>query len=113
MATRLIWFAKNSMQHNHDETVMPGMPETPGGRSWQPTTGEASQAAATSGANDGVIPNPPSGRLALGHVTKERRQKRATLPRKKKNIMHIGTWNSENEVEVDLLFFGALSNQVC
>ena len=33
MATRLIWFAKNSMQHNHDETVMSGMPETPGGRS--------------------------------------------------------------------------------
>ena len=30
---RLIWFAKNSMHHNHDETVMPGMPETPGGRS--------------------------------------------------------------------------------
>ena len=93
MATRLIWFAKNSMQHNHDETVMSGIPETPRGRSWQPATGEASQAAATSGANDGVIPNPPSGRLALDHVTKERRQKRATLPRKKKNIMHIGTWN--------------------
>ena len=33
MATRLIWFAKNSMQHNHDETVMSGMPDTPGGRS--------------------------------------------------------------------------------
>ena len=31
MATRLgIWFAKNSMQQNHDETVMPGMPETLG-----------------------------------------------------------------------------------
>ena len=31
MATRLgKWFAKNSMQHNHDETDMPGMPETPG-----------------------------------------------------------------------------------
>ena len=93
MATRLIWFAQNSMQHNHDETVMSGMPETPGGRSWQPATGEASQAAATTGANDGVIPNPPRGRLALDHVTKERRQKRATLPREKKNIMHIGTCN--------------------
>ena len=42
MATRLRkWFAKNSMQHNHDETDMPGMPETPGGRSWQMATGEA------------------------------------------------------------------------
>ena len=42
MATRLgKWFAKNSMQHNHDETDMPGMPETPGGRSWQMANGEA------------------------------------------------------------------------
>ena len=56
-------------------------------------TGEASHAATTNGANDGIIPNPPSGRLALDRVTKERRQKRASLSRKKKNIMHIGKWN--------------------
>ena len=94
MATRLgKWFAKNSMQHNHDETDMPGMPETPGGKSWQMVTGEALHATATNDANDGVIPNPQSGRLTPDRVMKERRQKRATLPRKKKNIMHIGTWN--------------------
>ena len=56
-------------------------------------TGEALHATATNDANDGVIINPQSGRLAPDRVTKERRQKRATLPRKKKNIVHIGTWN--------------------
>ena len=83
MATRLgKWFAKNSMQHKHDETDMPGMSETPGGRSWQMATGEAMLSTATNCANYGVTSNPQSGRLTPYRVTKERRQKKATLPRK-------------------------------
>ena len=78
------------MQHNHDATVMSGMPETPGGRFWQPATGEASQAAATNGANDGVIPNPPSGRLALDRVTKERKQKGLHFQGKRRTLCTLG-----------------------
>ena len=87
MATRLgKWFAKNCMQHNHDETDMPGMSETPGVRSWQMATGEAMLATVSNGANDGVIPNPQSGRLTPDRVTKERRQNKATLQGKRETL---------------------------
>ena len=56
-------------------------------------TGEASQAAATNGANDGVIPNPRSGRLALDHVTKERRQKKGYTSKEKEE--HYAHWDME------------------
>ena len=72
---------------------MPGMPETPGGRSWQMATGEAMLATATTGANDGVIPNQQSGRLTPDRVTKERRQKGYTSKEKEEHYAHIGTWN--------------------
>ena len=90
MATRLgKWFAKNSMQHNHDETDMPGMPETPGGRSWHMATGGGGALHATA-TNDGVIPNPQSGRLTPDRVTKERRQKKGyTSKEKKEHCAHL------------------------
>ena len=69
MATRLgIWFAKNSMQQNNVETVMPGMPETLG----QTATGEASHAATTNGADHGVIPNPHT--EWKGYTSKEKEE---------------------------------------
>ena len=71
---------------------MPGMSETPGVRSWQMATGEAMLATVSNGANDGVIPNPQSGRLTPDRVTKERRQKRLHSNEKEKNYAH---WDME------------------
>ena len=99
MATRLEkWFAKPTAQHNnHDETGMPGMPETPGGRSWQIATGEAMLATASNGANGGIIPNQQSGRLMPDRVTREPRQKNGYTSKEKEEFYAHGDMECAND----------------